>query len=152
MPTGATVEENVVDNLVTTLEAIATPAFNHDVADVRDMEGTAADQIQLPAILVFHGGTETTFLPQKNQKRLTLFLVLAVAANADDPRQEIQRLVSDVEVALHTTHRRGGNAQDTRVVASEIAARIPAQTAVQEATLTTQVVFAHPHGDPTTPK
>ena len=152
---GPTVEELIVTDILNTLTSIiGPPNWNTDVATVLDMKNEVEQHVQPPAILLVHESTENRYRPTKEQKLARYTLYLGVDADSpvlDNPRQEITRFLADVEQALHETHTRGGNAQDTLVRSTEIVPRTTAD-AIQQATMTVEVVFAHPFGDPLTPQ
>jgi len=150
---GSTVEELITDNIVSTIAAIDGVGWNTTIpaGNVTEMDVDPLDQPTFPMVAVFHGGTPTTHLPLGEQKSAIYWVVLALEAGSATPRTDINRFIADVETALHQTFNRGGNARDTLVDHSEIQTRTLEDPIIQ-ATLKVRVTFAHPFGDPTTPK
>lgn len=148
---GTTVEELILADIKSTVEGIdGNPDWNTEVQKVDVVDGDSVDQIEVPWVGIFHAHTETTH-PGLTQKVALYHLVLAMSNGTDTPVSDIGRFRDDVATALHQTHTRDGNARDTRMLGSEILTKTYEHSKIQ-ATLTFEVVFAHPFGDPTTPK
>lgn len=118
MSAGPTVEEQLIADVVTTLEAIAPAGgFNREFVKVARQNRNALTHYEYPLCIVAQDGIN------KDDSRnamvvCTLALVIAIAVNAKSTSnwpEELDLFVSDVENALRADTQRGGLAVKTAI-------------------------------------
>jgi hypothetical protein len=148
---GDPVWERILQNIVTTLEAIATPSYQTTVQMVDRFEDNPLEMTnRLPAILV----ASTTMAPRWTRNFLTEYTMEVVLRFAlkrtDDAEQKLARFIADAIVALNTDTHRGGDAVETKT-SGEIETFIFPGTQVEVcvADMPVTVEFRHLSADPT---
>lgn len=122
MTPGLTIEEKIIQDILTDLTAITAGSLYYStVARVYRMTGAAIDRPELPAIIILHDGTT------KDYSRLGMVishlnLKVVCATRFDDGWQTtIANLMTDVEKVLTSDYTRAGNAFDTWINSTTIA-------------------------------
>lgn len=150
-PTGTPVREAILDNIVSTLEAIAAPSYHTTVSAVHRLRGlNALSLTAFPAIMVSTPRADwddTTHGLQIGSMHLTLRLALQGGA---DGQEQLSWFLDDVKVALLADYTRGGVARDTQITGDE-AYQSDEATNVFGADIFVNVKFAHLYTDPNTP-
>ncbi len=154
MPTaGATVEERILDDIVSSLDSIAAgSAWNFTYREVRrqhrDIESVKG---QLPALIVNHMGTQ-----QEDDRLgmvrcvLTVDVVGGVRARDDDWEGDLSLVVADICNKLREDWTRGGDAVTTRITNTEIFDSTESGTGqVCACQVTAEVVYRHLYADAT---
>lgn len=123
-PSGSPVKEQVLDNLQTTLAAIAAgDDYYNTVALVNRINTAPVEVAQYPAIIITPIGTdydqpgEATTLAIRANFRIQLTLILRTR---DNPSEELENFIRDVHKALLVDITRGGLAINTRMISDEV--------------------------------
>lgn len=149
-PTGTPVRESIMDDIVTTLQAIATPSYHHDVAAVHRLQGDGTlDLYELPAVIVappLLSWSDDTNSIQRGEMRVTCRVALD---DRIDHQQSLSWLMEDVKVALTADVTRGGFARDTNVLTDEPFMSDPS-SGIAGGDFQVLVKFAHEYADPNT--
>jgi len=147
---GDPVWELILQNIVTTLEAIAPPSYQTTVRVVDRFEDNPLEITRMPAVLV----ANTTMQPSWTRNFLTEYMMEVmlrfVLKRTDDAEQKLARFIADALVALNVDTHRGGYAVETET-AGEIETFIfpGKQVEVCVADVPVTVEFRHLSADPT---
>lgn len=154
---GDTVEVQVVDDIVETLEAIhsASGDYNTDPERVYEMYGNVMELPELPGIVVAPMRSERNHDCPNGAQRVDLKLSIACVVAVDpsfeaarDDRVRITHFANDVEKALRADHSRGSLAIDTHIDSVDIFELVQGNPlAVAEVSVT--VPFRFLNADPT---
>lgn len=123
-PSGEPVKELILQNLETTLDAIAAGAdYYTEVRSVDRARSLVQAVDDTPAVLILPDGTTYDTEPARlvgvvsGTFRVGLLLV---ARDATTPQLTIERFIRDVHKALLVDITRGGNALNTRLVTDDV--------------------------------
>ena len=154
MPTGATVEERLIADVITTLEAISPgTGFNKSFAKVARQDRNAMTHPELPLAIVAQDGTT------KDDDRLalivaTLRLVIVIVVNAKEAESWptlLDLYTSDVENALRASTQRGGLAVKTAITRGDTYDSDElGSTYVVASQVLVEISFRHLYADTTT--
>ncbi len=147
---GDPVWERILQNIVTTLEAIAPPSYQTTVRKVDRFEDNPLEIGRTPAILV----ADNTMQPRWTRNFLTEYtmevVLRCVLKRTDDAEQKLARLMADIIVALNTDTHRGGDAVETETSGEVETFVFPGkQVEVCVADMPVTVEFRHLSADPT---
>lgn len=148
------VEQRVIDNVVSTLEGITIAGgYQQTVKKVHVMDANAIDVPEIPAAVVLHQTTEQhTTHPKCPNGLVTCFLHLLVWITANkEPttwKRDIGRFAQDVAKALRTDWTRGALAIETHIDEIKLANEGDGFP-VAVAQLAVRVHFRHLHEDHT---
>lgn len=148
-PADQTVLERIMENIRSTIDAIATPAYKNTVRHCGWMGGEDFIVPGYPAVLL----TSST-VDENDSTHAIISCVLnvqmtLVIEQEGDEVVDMSGFLSDVKVALLTDYTRGGLAVTTKVTRGEMAPFdiIPPYIV---ADMSVQVQFRHLYADPTT--
>lgn len=153
-PTGTPASELIMQNVATTLAAIATPGYYNDVeAVVRLSQLSDVEQLkaQMPAILV----TPPTLTLSDSRAAIVTatasFVVRGYLIAHTGQLAALEKLGADIRVALLTDWTRGGYALTTRVTSQELLVSAGEMSEpVSAVDLTVEIEFRHLYQDPNT--
>ncbi len=154
MPLGDPVEEQLIDDVISTLSGITAGAvYNRGFETVQRQDRNVLEPHERPAAIVVHDGVtkdDGAVLPLQTCT-LSLTIVIAINSHASDSwPKELALYASDVENALLVSPQRGGLAIDTAIVRGEVFdADDLGATHVVGAQLLVEITFRHLHGDTT---
>ena len=151
MPTGATVEQQVMADLLSSVRAInGGPTYNKSVAFAREQQSDVFEVEALPAVLLVH--SETTYDDSRLgiiECNMDVVAVLAVQAEGDWAAS-LRLLASDVSNKLREDWTRGGIAVTTQVRGLAIFdADEVGSVSVASAQMLVSVYFRHLYADTT---
>lgn len=153
MPTGASVGESVVADVLTSLREInGTPTYTFDVSQSVHQNANVLQLSSLPAVVVFDGGAPEGPGPNALVSvEHTLDIVCVVPASALGWQSDARRLMTDVAAKLREDWTRGGIALDTKIVSQELhdSDEQAAATPFGVGTLRAVVRYRHLYTDPT---
>lgn len=152
MPTaGATVEEAILDEMVTTLDAIVTSSAYNFNYKVRRQERNAQTLKMLPALIVVHMGTEQEDIRLGLiQCVMTVDVVGGIRASKGDWQGDLSLVISDIANGLRADYTRGGNAVTTRITNTEVYDSTESGSGnIVACQVTAEIVFRHLYGDTT---
>lgn len=153
MPAGASVGEQVVENVLDALRAIdGPPANEHDISDAVHHNGNVLALNTYPAVVVFDAGTEEIAGPNPLvQVRHNLVIQCIVQANDVGWQSSVKRLMTDVTAALRADWTRGGLALDTHITQQQVfdSSENAAGTPFGTGGLQVSIIYRHLHTDPT---
>lgn len=118
----ASLENRIIDNVVTTLEGIdGTGSWHVNVAKVARMEGNMAADMRAPGIAVVHDGSRLSEKALASFRyQLGLVLSLVLSGDAVDWDEQLGDFASDCQAALQADWTRGGLALNTTVQTVEV--------------------------------
>lgn len=125
-PSQYPVGERIVQNVESTLLAIASPTYATDVRKVHRWDGNAFDAIDYPAITIVEGVEKTDDNVGKIIRH-ELPISLVIGLIDQDWFRKLKKLLADVRVALMTDHTRGGLAEDTKILSLEVFDSTPSE-------------------------
>lgn len=151
-PSGTPVDEAILDNVVATLAAIATPSYHLTFKRAERFIPLNATQVQeYPSALV---GTADITWSDALHFRLSgdmRFTVRALVEDREAHQESLAWAAADVRKALLADVTRGGLAVDTKVLAQSPFMLISeAGNAVTGVDVSVQVRFRHQYDDPNT--
>lgn len=155
MATGATVEEQLIQDVIATLDAVDTGSgFNREFAKVARQDRNLLNHPQTPIALVIHNGTD------KDDSRLgmkvsVLSLIVIVGINSKESDTAwpttLDLYTSDVETALTADPQRGGLAVKTAIARIDVYDSDElGSTYLVAARLLVEIQFRHVYTDTTT--
>jgi hypothetical protein len=140
------VREKILDNLASTLTAIAPPSYASTVATVKRFEGPF-EITSYPGICIVPG-QETTDDTRISILSHELPVTLVLAVYDSQWREILNKLLADVRVAVLADWTRGGNALTTRVTNQEVVDSSPSQP-IALAQMDLVVLYRTLYADPT---
>ena len=155
---GATVEEQILDNIVTTLQAITSDSlleYNNTYTEVRRQYSNIEDVRGLPALIILHQGTTQDDSQLGIIKCvMTIAIVGAINTASGDWQGDLSLVIADVTHALRDEAdegwTRGGLAVTTRITNTEIFDSEDTGTAgLVACQITAEIVFRHLYDDAT---
>jgi len=154
MAAGNTVEEQIIDDVLSSLEAIdGTSIFNYDLVKVQRQDRNIQRVFGFPCAIVLHLGTtsdDSRLGLINNTLRLGIICGVQTDTGAEWP-QKLSLIASDVQNKLRADVTRGGGAVTTRITNIEIFDQDEmGGVGVAAAQLTVEVVFRHMFADTTT--
>jgi hypothetical protein len=147
-----TVEEQVIQNILDTLELIDGQPENFAELNVYRHGGNVALKPKLPAAVLVpspavHSDAAVNGLIQSV---LPFDVVVGIRAYDNKWAPDIQAVVGDIETKLREDFTRNGLAHTTRITGRRISdAPTDGEIPVAEATISGEVVFRHLYDDPT---
>lgn len=148
-PTGTPVDELIVQDIVTTLEAIDAPTYHNTVLHVERYQALNEQQVyEFPVVLL--GVPVITWSDSispllEGVLRMTL---RAVVEDLETHQQSLAWIAADIRKALLADVTRSGNAVDTKVLSQEPFMVIDASGPVAAVDISIQVRFRHDYDDP----
>lgn len=124
MATGATVEERLIADVISDLQAIdVAGGYNGEFAKVARQDRNVQKHPQMPLAIVVHNGVEKddTRLGMK-VSTLSLIVLVAISANENNNHwaTNLDLYTSDVETALTADTQRGGLAVKTAITRIDV--------------------------------
>lgn len=151
-PTGTPVDEAILDDLVSTLQGIATPAYHSTVVSVERFSPSDATRIyEFPCLLV--GTPIITWSDAINPllEGVIRLVIRGVVEDLETHQQSLSWLAADIRAALLADVSRSGLAVDTKIVQQEAYMLIAeAGDPVAAVDVTVQIRFRHLYSDPNT--
>lgn len=147
-PSDLPVHERVVAHLVETLAAMAPPATVHTFRSVERWGGGSVQKAPAyPAAIVIpvvETSDDQAILPLLRHE---LDVAVTMTLRDQDWKTAIQQLAADVRVAVLADYSRGGDAETTRVISTEVFPPVP-NSPLAAAQVNLRVVYRTLYTDP----
>lgn len=154
-PSATSVKELILANILSTIEAIDTPAYSCKLLGrVQRTQGNVVQSSKLfPFVVIVEQGAEHS---DRMTERVETFLRVAVMVGVSDAktwRTSIQKILSDIKVALLSTPQRGSGPQGGYAVSTEVLDEtvFDAPGPIGTGQLDIQVLYRTAYLDPTSP-